>query len=237
MTDCELQKLIKEDAPTEINVEFDSKTILKNCKEKKERNKKLKTGLIVVSSSVLISLITILNFAFFRFIPLNNVNHSDKIYVEKFYATDEEIIVDSPDHKYVFRYGVDIILYCDYSKHKDYNKWAKEFVYEYNTENVDESHSYLFNDYLNNIYYDLIKNNFTNATSHFLMTGSQCICINYVASTNDYETVKSAVDNMKEFVRQFYSLKDYENIKKLCSEDFITKVVIAEQWPDYGGEE
>lgn len=100
---------------------------------------------------------------------------------------------------------IEVYVFCDYSKHKEYNNWIKEYNLK---DNYNSSKEKYLDDYyrlLNNACYETLDNKFLNGEFE-LINSKECLYFIY---------------SSEEFLNN-----DYKEIKKLSKEKYVTEIII-----------
>lgn len=103
--------------------------------------------------------------------------------------------------------GIEVWIFCDYSKHINYDEWIKKYNLKTTYESNNAKYKDNYFDLLNTACYELIHDNFLNGEFTSICTGEFL-----------YFTYDSQVELDK----------DYEKIEKISKEDYVVKVVIKE---------
>ena len=103
--------------------------------------------------------------------------------------------------------GIEVWIFCDYSKHNKYEEWVEKYNLKFKYSNSREKYLDNYFDLLNTACYELIKDKLTNGEFISICSG-EFLYFTY-SSQEDLD-------------------KDYREIEKISKQEYVVKIVVQE---------
>lgn len=147
----------------------------------------------------------------------DNVNEESKIQKLKDVNEYLDEVFDSKEVEKVEGWsGIEVWIFCDYSKHEKYDEWREKYNLKDSYSSSGEKYADDYFGLLNSACYELIKDKFTNGEFTKIGT-SEFLYFTY-----------SSQENLD---------KDYKGFEEMAKQEYVKRIVIQETYPSQYADE